>query len=388
MKKTQILHIIKDDKFFDEISERYDNISELSNIYILIVEEKNYKFKYIKKTLKVNLCTSKSEVIKNISNEIYDVILFHSLHFFSSFYMFEYIKPKVKIVWWSWGYETYFPTYSVPAIIDIPLYKPLTKRINYELEGSDTLLYRIKYVIDFLFRKRKRKNIIKKIISRIDYLIPVLEFEHNYISNNYPSFHAKMLYHPVNDQHTSFHGLPLGNNIVIGNSSSDTNNHLDIWQQINSLSIEERSFYLPVSYGSMPYKEVLKQKITSSKNDVIFLEDFMEINKYFSIIKSCSFAIFGVMRQQAIGNIYYCLANGIKVFLYEDSIPYLQLKKNGFIIFTINDELNEKELNIPLTLEESLHNYRLIFNIRRDRMAYFNSFLKELQHVNNPIIHK
>ena len=40
---NSILHIIKDEKFFDDILELYDNISEISNTYLLIVEEQNYR---------------------------------------------------------------------------------------------------------------------------------------------------------------------------------------------------------------------------------------------------------------------------------------------------------------------------------------------------------
>ena len=36
-------------------------------------------------------------------------------------------------------------------------------------------------------------------------------------------------------------------------------------------------------------------------------------------------AVFGVIRQQAIGAIKQCLRNGIKVYLYEDSIVYKHL---------------------------------------------------------------
>jgi len=382
MIKNNILHVIKDDKFFDDLSTKYDNILELNNTYLLIVESKEYKFEYIKKTKKVKLCSNIKELKTIFSNKIYNIVLFHSLPFIKMFHVFKYIRPNVKIIWWSWGYELYSSSYSLPAIIDIPLYKPLTEIVVNKMKGKGTFLYRLKYLIDFFCRKQIREKRIAKIISRIDYMIPVLECERQLVSNKFTNFHAKLLYHPVDCGNFSFAGLPTSNKILFGNSSSTTNNHLDIWKKINAKQIENHTFYLPVNYGSQLYKQILKDQIKSEKNEIVFMENFMEKVKYFSILKSCSYAIFGVMRQQAMGNIYYCLENGIKIFLYKQSVPYLELKDNGYLIFTIEDDLNEQELNIPLSLDESLYNYQLMCKKKRKRMQYFSSFIKEIQSEN------
>jgi len=376
---NSILHIIKDEKFFDGISELYDNISEISNTYLLIVEEQNYKFKYIKNTSRVTLGSNHEELKKILSSKTYDIVLFHSLYFIYMYYLFKYIRPDVKIIWWSWGYEIYSHTYSVPAIIDIQLFKPLTKKIYNKITGEGNLIYYIKYFIDLIFQKHIRQKRIKKILSRIDYMIPVLECERDLIRKKYDCFHAKLLYHPTVIPESGFSGMPSKDNILIGNSAILTNNHLDIWNQITSLELTNRTFYFPVNYGSQTYKDLLKNHIKSESNTIIFIEDFMKIDKYFSILKSCSFAIYGVMRQQAMGNINYCLENGIKLFLYKQSIPYLDLKKNGFIIFSIEDDLNKEQLNIPLSLDEALINYRLIRSRRKKKMECFNDFLKEIR---------
>lgn len=60
-----------------------------------------------------------------------------------------------------------------------------------------------------------------------------------------------------------------------------------------------------------------------------------------------------------MGNVYLCLLTGVKVFLYKDSLIYKQLKDFGYIIFSIEDDLTEDALKVPLPKEDAYKNYSI-----------------------------
>ena len=78
-------------------------------------------------------------------------------------------------------------------------------------------------------------------------------------------------------------------NILIGNSSSETNNHFDAFQLFNEKNIQGKKIYIPLSYGDNKYRELVIKEA-----DFIFgekaepLVDFLSTKEYSKIIDSCS----------------------------------------------------------------------------------------------------
>jgi len=96
---------------------------------------------------------------------------------------------------------------------------------------------------------------------------------------------------------------------------------------------------------------------------------FMEYDKYVALTESVSVAIHNTVRQIAVGNIYINLWNGAKVFLPEDSINYKFFTKAGFHVFSIEKDLNQEEIDTPLSQEEIISNRKLIFQYNTYKMA-------------------
>lgn len=104
------------------------------------------------------------------------------------------------------------------------------------------------------------------------------------------------------------------------------------------------------------------------------------------MIKSCSYAVFGSLRQHAIGNINLCLRYGIKVFLYKDGITYKQLTKDGYHVFTIDFHLNEHELSKPLLKEQIIHNQNIYKSIiQRNGLSALDRAIKNIKPFSNQI---
>ena len=128
MERIKILHVFIDDKFFDSVSNFFDNLSGIVNNYIFLAP-KGYKFKYIKRVDKISIVHSLKEYLSYFSNSNIDVIYFHSLPY-DKYYLFKYIDKTKIVIWWAWGYDIYYKAADVlPPLINLNLYKPETLQL-------------------------------------------------------------------------------------------------------------------------------------------------------------------------------------------------------------------------------------------------------------------
>lgn len=360
-KSIVVLHVFTDDKFFDSVSEFWDTLDGVENLYYFYSSKKKYVFKYIRKTDKIVLFSDYKKYVENFSDEKIDVVYFQSMP--PSFYKyFRYISDDKKVVWWCFGYELYDSFAWRKPLLKISLYRPLTKkylRKNILLKFLHEVIQILKYPIYFFYRNR--------IIRRIDYFSPVLPIEYRLLKSANSFFTASpfMLaggwgYKKIEN----FHSKQNLGNILIGNSLTYTNNHLDVLEQIKKCELnDEQKIILPINYGNATnkYKKYLMQFV-GNDDSYIWLEEMLPREQYFNILESVTHAVFGVMRQQAIGNIRWCLYNGIKVYLYADSLVYCQLKEQGYYVYSIEEDLNRDTLGEQLGYNEAYHNYCLVVN--------------------------
>ena len=110
----------------------------------------------------------------------------------------------------------------------------------------------------------------------------------------------------------------------------------------------------------MEVKKKIKEKANLPNDKSIWLDTFLPRDEYKALLSSITHAIFGHIRQQALGNIYLCLRRSVKIYLYKDSLIYKQLKEWGYIVYTIDEDLTEESLKTVLQEEMAFHNYTLI----------------------------
>jgi dTDP-N-acetylfucosamine:lipid II N-acetylfucosaminyltransferase len=153
-----------------------------------------------------------------------------------------------------------------------------------------------------------------------------------------------------------------GNNILVGNSGDFTNNHLDIFEYLHRLNLKDNKIYSFLSYGgTKEYKDKVKEVgLSYFGNNFIPIEEYLPYDKFSDIILSCGNVIMGHERQQAMGNIYMSLWNGCKLFLSETSVAYNCLKKRGYKLFTIQNDLNELTINREMPLHDKMENRKLL----------------------------
>lgn len=371
----KILHITGDDKFFDGPFSKFEMDSSLKNKAYL-ASFGNEKLKYIKSKDKVSILRHKSNLKVILENGDYDVVFFYSLPF-ERWWMIECIPVGKIVIWWEWGYDLYSSREGLTPLVNVPLYKPLTEK--YVRNRLRTLLINIR---TYLLYKRKKEKLLeqrKRVLSRIDYLMPVLPIDYELLKKH-SEFKAKIFYHnTINYYKLNTHVRSKDGGILLGNSSLVSNNHLDIWDALKRTGISNRRIIVPLNYGELDTALYMSRKIISHTNDVVVLRKFLSYKDYFNLVESCSYAVFGVMRQQAVGNIKKCFRVGIKVFLYKDSVCYKSLTASGYKVFAIED-MDLTSLTTPMTLEDNIHNVKVFENEINEKNEIYNEVMKEIQY--------
>lgn len=109
--------------------------------------------------------------------------------------------------------------------------------------------------------------------------------------------------------------------IQIGNSATATNNHIYIMEKLAKFREENIKIFVPLSYGEAGYADkVIKIGTEIFGDKFVAMTDFMETQEYYQFMDQMDIALFGIRRQQALGNIMALLYLGKKVFLKNHSI--------------------------------------------------------------------
>lgn len=345
----KILHIILDDKFFDEVYETFEKDNKLSNEALLIVPRKGYVIQRIKSVDKVRVMWNKDLIKQLLLGNNYNALFFHSLAP-GQWWLFDYIPDDRIVIWWAFGFELYYDNRGLKPLLEFDLYKDKTKSLIQTNKGVKSWLH---FVLDRYFVRcfdLKKQQI--KVLRRINYFVPVLPLEFLLMTDAHKEFHAKEFYFknvPIKGSLTQKH--PQGD-IMIGNSATYSNNHLDVMDVIGKSNVIDRRLVVPLSYGIPKYASILKLGLTSQYNELVILDKTIPIDDYQEILDACSYAIYGVIRQQATWNIYFCLFNGIKVFLYRESVVYRSLSELGYAVYAIED-IDQNSFRSPLSEQES-----------------------------------
>lgn len=390
--KVKIANIVKDEKFIDGL---FDSMALLNdkweNDYLLVRNKKPDSYKYIKNTDKIFFVKSDS-IIDYLDNQKYDAVFLHSLPSFP-IESIPNINKRIKVFWFAWGWDIYQLPQNKPLIqldlIKKETQKELDKLNNPIVTQKRKTLKDYLRPIKYLFYDSPTNRQIKlyyKAIKRVDYFSGVLEYEYD-LMKSVPGFRAKQVIFKYASLQTLENqkqpSLYTGNNILVGNSASSTNNHLDIIPYLKKLDLGERKIILPLSYSNTnEYIEDVSNAYTKEfgKNSVM-LKEFMPPQEYMEVLLSCSIAIFFMERQQAVGNICLALRNGSKVFLSETNPVYRFFKDLGLKVFSVQRDLVQKEFDSPLSMED-IENNRAILSKRTNKVQY----IRDLNYIYECII--
>lgn len=351
MNKKKIVHLAEDDKFIRYAYDQFSAVNNFQNTFEIFVKDTNEDYKFINfENRKNDFSILSTKAFIDYLN-LQDLVVIHYLN--SNYYTILLNREmKTPILWIGWGGDYYFLIDTLPYF---NIYKPLTSRL---LNISNN-----KFIVNStsIIKKIKRRKILK-IINRINYFAPVLKEDFDLIVDNYSQFNPKFVNWNYGSLEKFISGLEsyrvIQNDILIGNSATQTNNHLDIF---NFLKLKEntKKIVVPLNYGDVHYGDIIEaQALKHLGNEVRIIREYLPYNSYIEIIKSCGNVFMGHIRQQALGNILVMLYIGAKIYFFENSVTYKFLKRNNLIVFTIEQFIKNRELLDYVFTDDQLKSQR------------------------------
>lgn len=363
----RVLHIVPNEKYIRCMISLWDNLP--ANCRYVCVDALGESF-YKSFEDRVEFMGTEA-LIDILHSNSYDAVVFSSLPVTRYSLVLEIPADRI-VIWQSVGYDIYSENYPYKSIVSLDLYKPLTKSFILS-RTQKTAWQKIRHILKCVFvpiswyhklqhRKQRERNAAltqEKALKRIDYISTVLESEYSRIQNN-PWIRAKYFHFQFVGPIPNMDDVPIidfekSKYLLLGNSGDETNNHLDVLDVIRQRNISN-SIYASISYGGeMDYVARVVSELGQNKDNII-QTDFMPIETYRNLLLQCRVAVFGHIRQQALGNIGLAMKQGSKVFLYKDSITYKYYKSQGLFVFSIEDDLTQENIDTPLTHAQIQHN--------------------------------
>lgn len=377
-----ILHVFIDGMNVSNMANNYDSLPNVENLYYFYAPQEKFKLTKINDH-RVKIIHDINEYVGYFSDPKVDVIVFYSLPY-QYYYLFDYIDDSKYVVWWAWGYDIYNGQGNYPPLLPMgELYKPLTKEFmtngvnSYKEVLSKRMIrmfrrcahlpvgayYRIRRLLSrksILIEPRKSQE---EILARIDACYAPLDIECELLKDAHPSFKAVLFPRPLRNVEFPYKYQNNAGNVLVNHSLTYTVNHLDVFCALSNVDLEKnRNYILPVSYGIYGYRgnpDILKSISGLNPDQTIWLTQLLPFDEYQKLMNSVTHAVFGMLRQQGLGNVFLCLRTGVKVFLYKDSMVYKELKKMGYVCFTIDDDLTTESLSTCLDEKDAQNNYRI-----------------------------
>lgn len=131
-------------------------------------------------------------------------------------------------------------------------------------------------------------------------------------------------------------------NIQIVNSATETNDHINMLNILSKFKNENIKIYLPLSYGDVEYaNKVIKYGENIFGDKLVPIREFMPLKEYCLFINKIDIAIFNMIRQQALGNIYLLLQSGCKLFFNSQGLLWDFFKQDVKCSVARTEEINE-----------------------------------------------
>lgn len=346
------LHFFQDEKVVNDAITNFESVYPNENLYIVLSKDGAARLvKEQSNTLFLSYQSSKLKWLLSNCNS-FDEIICHSL-----WYELDKIIVKLKhpnITWIMWGAD---------------LYEEVLYRNGYKLYKDEKELFKIRaqYLPVFLYK------VLISIRDSIYYKarIKSLKCIHNYcgsnesykllckyVPNNIDLKRKVFIYYPIEQMldENIYCSYVHGMDIWINNSAAYNGNHIDIFKRIQNIK-KATSIHVPLSYGMRKYSKYVEAKgriILGDNFDPMLT--FLPRNEYYSKFLNSNSFIFGHLRGCAMGNIIVALYLGGKVFLFKDNPMYTYFKNLDFILYTIEEDLNETNIYTPLNHDFREHN--------------------------------
>lgn len=329
-----------DQKFIDYFIEQSEKVAPGESEYWVVKSEENVSFKSTNSIVKPIIWNKTT--IRNLAVTAgnFDRLILHSYFFSHLKDFFKILSKDIPVVWMFWGGDGYSFSANTKQ-----WFLPLTwkwisdnriKNVNFFRGRIRQMLFYKQDILQSWLTKRliKRANIcatwVKHDFEMVRHINPKMTF----------SYYSYFTY-----QQLVFSGLdsvaPDYDRLWLGNSATDTNNHLDAIQYLYDIKWPGK-IIVPLSYGSRYYAECIISFGKKFFGDrFIPILDLLPLAEYQALMNSCGIVWMNHIRQQAAGNIIAALYLGKAVIMNTENNMFKSLRD-------MNIQFAEKEQLIAL----------------------------------------
>lgn len=314
----KIVHIGPDSQFVQFLSKVFEELAPGANHYLITGTSAAGDFRY--PTCASGKPISVQGKLGLLTVPLYvrscDMVIAHSMgpHAVAAFMA----SPRnVVKVWSGWGFDYY----GDDTDSSTGLLKPDTVALMRE--------EKVKKPNPTPMRKLTKKIVssgIQAAARRTDFFSAPIPSDFEIFKQRFAGFqgeYTQLNYGNVADTFAKGVALNSGSNILLGNSASETNNHVEIFEILSKHDLKERKVIVPLSYGNSDYRSSIIAAGKKMLGEAFFpLVDYLPLNEYSSIIASCNVVIMNHLRQQALGNIGAALYQGAHVYLDPSNPTY------------------------------------------------------------------
>ena len=341
-KYINVLHIHSDFKFIHD-TERFHNkyfnntvlVCDYSSTSSPVSDNSNWKM------IALDISIKNKANVKEYAKD-FDFLVFYDLDY-QKVKMINYLPRETKILWRFFGHELYDGINSV-------LLSDSTKLLQQNQSSYP------KSVVNYLYYLKGKYNLyLAK--RKVNVVLMMCEEEYDFLLNftSLPRLITLAIHERFKINSITKNGL---GNIIIGNSRSAYNNHIDLLNILSEHQFDKGiKFQLLFNYGGNGvYSEIVKRKAGSISN-VEIIDDFLEKDVFDKLYENADALVLNTYRQMALGSIIQAIKQHCKIYLNSRNTITSWLKNNGLKIFTIEDFIKDcKTNNFKLTTEEILIN--------------------------------
>lgn len=349
---VRAIHLFSDKKFIGWVRQTFSTTGWDSYFVILNPQIKNTCLTIDENTLEVSTDTFGQKIIleKLMNRDI-------AFHYFMDNVKADLIyrsHPGILHCWCFYGAEIYQQT----NVFRKDLYGPATRKLLWSLPEIKFRYDLRKFYYQFLQLKHPPIVSLRRAIPKIHRILWYVEEEMVKINTRIKlppwQFFQFFNFSDIIPPGTAYTHRDT-RRILIGNSATVENNHVDVLEVLSKTSNTNFNYSLPLTYGQFPrYKKKIKALYKNELGDrVTFLEQHMQLESYYQFLQQHPTAIFLHHRQQGLGNILYLLYMGTKVYLSRSNIVFHWLQKKQIKVYIFEDQFLQDYEDNNLVLDDS-----------------------------------
>lgn len=303
----RILHVLTSPDFVDVVARSFESAAPGANKYLCVgFEPEEIRTQLALESARIDEgAATARELSRHVEDS--DIAVFHSVNLLVASALTS-APQRVLRVWSGWGWDYYGTARDRLGGQLAPLTKALTRR-RQPLTSIPRSAVNDILVARELARAARSSDVFSAPIPQDEAV-----FRRRF--GGFSGHYQQLNYATVEDTLASGPDAVTGDSLLVGNSASPTNNHLDAFEAIAAQDIGSSRVVVPLAYGDRDYAgHVIARGTSLFGSRFVPLRDFMPLDEYHELMSACSVIVLPHWRQQGMGNVLRALWQGAHVVL-------------------------------------------------------------------------